>query len=213
VCKYTYTHTVWCLPVFVPVRLCVHSYVCVPVCVLVSATVCLCVCVCVCVCVSMCWCVCASVPDLACFVRLHLVDLKCDDWCDFGLEHVTLAKLFKMCFWLSVLIHMRVCMCFHARVSAHLRTLLTATHNHNISDAHFFLVSNYQCPTPPLPLALSFYHYFWFSSVQSHLFLSPIGARTLKMPVPYSPPSVGVYTRTPSHRPPLFGRRGTDHLP
>jgi len=31
------------------------------------------------------------------------------------------------------------------------------------------------------------------SSVQfnSHLFLSPIGARTIKMPVPYSPPSVG----------------------
>jgi len=38
-----------------------------------------------------------------------------------------------------------------------------------------------------------------FSSVQSHLFLSLIGARTLKMPVPYSPPHVGVYTRTPSH--------------
>jgi len=37
-----------------------------------------------------------------------------------------------------------------------------------------------------------------FSSVQlnSHLFLSPIGARTLKMPVPYSPPNVGAYTRT-----------------
>ena len=28
----------------------------------------------------------------------------------------------------------------------------------------------------------------------SHLFLSPIGARTLKMPVPYPPPSVGAYT-------------------
>jgi len=39
------------------------------------------------------------------------------------------------------------------------------------------------------------------SSVHSHLFLSPIGARTLKMPVPYPPPSVGVYTRTPSHQP------------
>ena len=30
----------------------------------------------------------------------------------------------------------------------------------------------------------------------SHLFSSPIGARTLKMPVPYSPPNVGAYTRT-----------------
>ena len=28
----------------------------------------------------------------------------------------------------------------------------------------------------------------------SHLFLSPIGARTLEMPVPYPPPSVGAYT-------------------
>jgi len=52
-----------------------------------------------------------------------------------------------------------------------------------------------------------------FSSVQSHLFLSPIGARTLKMPVPYLPPNVGVYTRTPSPQPFVFGRRGTDHLP
>ena len=33
----------------------------------------------------------------------------------------------------------------------------------------------------------------------SHLFLSLIGARTLKMPVPYPPPSVGAYTQTPSH--------------
>jgi len=38
-----------------------------------------------------------------------------------------------------------------------------------------------------------------FSSVQSHLFLNSIGARSLQMPVPYSPPNVGVYTRTPSH--------------
>jgi len=58
------------------------------------------------------------------------------------------------------------------------------------------------------PFALKFVHsycvYFalQFSSVQSHLFLSPIGARTLNMPVPYSPPSVGVYTRTPSHNHP-----------
>ena len=53
------------------------------------------------------------------------------------------------------------------------------------------------------------------SSVQfnSHLFLSPIGARTLKMPVPYLPPNVGAYTRTPSHQPLVFGRKGTDHLP
>ena len=29
--------------------------------------------------------------------------------------------------------------------------------------------------------------------------LSPIGARTLQMPVPYLPPNVGVYPRTPSH--------------
>jgi len=38
-----------------------------------------------------------------------------------------------------------------------------------------------------------------FSSVQfnSHFILSPIGARTLKMPVPYLPPSVGAYTQTP----------------
>jgi len=52
-----------------------------------------------------------------------------------------------------------------------------------------------------------------FNSVQFCLFLSPIGARTLKMPVPYSPPNVGAYTRTPSHQPLLFGRKGTDHLP
>ena len=39
------------------------------------------------------------------------------------------------------------------------------------------------------------------SSVQSHLFLSLIGARTLKMPVPYRVASqcVESYTRTPSH--------------
>jgi len=56
---------------------------------------------------------------------------------------------------------------------------------------------------------------FDLSSVQfnSHLFVSPIGARTLKMPVPYSPPSVGAYTRTPSHQPLVFGRKCTDHLP
>ena len=33
--------------------------------------------------------------------------------------------------------------------------------------------------------------------LNSHLFLIPIGARTLKMHVPYSPPNVGAYTRTP----------------
>jgi len=27
------------------------------------------------------------------------------------------------------------------------------------------------------------------------------------------PPSVGAYTRTPSHQPLVFGRKGTDHLP
>jgi len=56
---------------------------------------------------------------------------------------------------------------------------------------------------------------FEFSSVQFNLtyFLSPIGARTLKMPVPYPPPSVGAYTRTPSYQPLEFGRKGTDHLP
>jgi len=32
------------------------------------------------------------------------------------------------------------------------------------------------------------------------------------MPVPYSPPNVGAYTRTPSHQPLVFSRRGTDHL-
>jgi len=36
-------------------------------------------------------------------------------------------------------------------------------------------------------------------SFQSHLCLSPIGAWTLQMPVPYSPPSVESYTQTPSH--------------
>jgi len=45
----------------------------------------------------------------------------------------------------------------------------------------------------------------------SHLFLSPIGARTLQMPVPYPPPNVEAYTRTPSHQPLLFGRKGIDH--
>ena len=35
----------------------------------------------------------------------------------------------------------------------------------------------------------------------------------VKMPVPYSPPNVGAYTRTPSHQPLLFGRKGIDHLP
>ena len=38
-----------------------------------------------------------------------------------------------------------------------------------------------------------------FNSIQSHLILSPIGARTLKMPVPYPPSIVVSYTRTPSH--------------
>jgi len=41
-----------------------------------------------------------------------------------------------------------------------------------------------------------------FSSVQSHLFLSPIGARTLETPVSYSPPNVEGYTWTPSHNNP-----------
>ena len=36
---------------------------------------------------------------------------------------------------------------------------------------------------------------------KSHLFSSPIGARTLGIPVPYSPPSVGAYSRTPSRQP------------
>jgi len=36
-----------------------------------------------------------------------------------------------------------------------------------------------------------------FSSVQFSFISSPIGARTLKMPVPYSPPSVGAYTLWP----------------
>jgi len=36
-------------------------------------------------------------------------------------------------------------------------------------------------------------------SIQSHLFPSPIGARTLKVPVPYSSPNVESYTWTPSH--------------
>jgi len=64
-------------------------------------------------------------------------------------------------------------------------------------------------PVPYSPPSVGAY------SVQfnSHLFLSPIGARTLKMPVPYPPPNVGAYTRTPSHQPLVFGRKGTDHLP
>ena len=52
-----------------------------------------------------------------------------------------------------------------------------------------------------------------FSSAHSHLFLSLIGARTLKMPIPYSPPNVESYTPTPSHQLLLFGHGGTDHLP
>ena len=40
-------------------------------------------------------------------------------------------------------------------------------------------------------------------SVQFLLFLSLIGARTLKMPVPYPPPNVGAYTRLEGH--PLGG--------
>jgi len=40
---------------------------------------------------------------------------------------------------------------------------------------------------------------FRCGSVQSHLCLSPIGAQTLKMPVPYPPPSVEGYTQTPTH--------------
>jgi len=52
------------------------------------------------------------------------------------------------------------------------------------------------------------------SPVQFNLvfFLSLIGAQTLKMPVPHSPPNVEGYTRTLSHQPPLYGRRGTAHL-
>jgi len=49
--------------------------------------------------------------------------------------------------------------------------------------------------------------------VQSHLFLSPIGARTLKMPVPYPPPNVESYTRTPLQQPLVLGSRGEDHVP
>jgi len=45
----------------------------------------------------------------------------------------------------------------------------------------------------------SFFACFSSESVSSHLFLSLIEARTLKMPVPYPPPNVGAYTRTPSH--------------
>ena len=44
--------------------------------------------------------------------------------------------------------------------------------------------------------------------VQSHLFLSLIGARTLKMPIPYPPPNVGAYTRTFHNHPPVFGQEG-----
>jgi len=47
----------------------------------------------------------------------------------------------------------------------------------------------------------------------SHLFLIPIGAWTLEMPVPYPPPSVGACTQTPSHQPLVFDRKDTDHLP
>jgi len=54
-----------------------------------------------------------------------------------------------------------------------------------------------------------------FSSVQfnSHSLFSLIGARTLKMPVPYPPPSVGAYTLTPSHQPLVICHKCTDHLP
>jgi len=63
------------------------------------------------------------------------------------------------------------------------------------------------CPCAP-PNNLSNPLWCWtISSVQSHLFLSPIGAQTLKMPVPYSPPIVGAYTRTPSHDPGAAARQ------
>ena len=51
-----------------------------------------------------------------------------------------------------------------------------------------------------------------FSSILIY-FLSTIGARTLKMPVPYPPPSVRANTWTPSHQPLLFGCEDLDHLP
>jgi len=72
--------------------------------------------------------------------------------------------------------------------------------------------------TPPNDFGIRTPHFAWVCAnfpvqFNSHLFLSPIWARTLKMPIPYPPPSVGAYTRTPSHQPLLFGRKGTDHLP
>ena len=67
--------------------------------------------------------------------------------------------------------------------------------------------------TQSLPHWVNLCLFVSFSSVQNHLLLSPIGARTLKMPVPYSPRNVGAYIRTPSHQPLVFGRRDTDHLP
>ena len=66
----------------------------------------------------------------------------------------------------------------------------------------FLLKTNSEYPKdlkekpPGIPFAKTYQHQF--SSVQSHLLLSPIGARTLKVSVPYLPPSVGSYTRTPS---------------
>ena len=51
------------------------------------------------------------------------------------------------------------------------------------------------------------------TSVQFSFMFKSDWARTLKMPVPYPPPNVGAYTRTPSHQPLVFGRKGIDHLP
>ena len=86
----------------------------------------------------------------------------------------------------------------HTRPSFH---CAIATFHFIFLEKHFFL--NPKCKMSRL------------KSVQFHfhLFLSLIGAWTLKMPVPYPPPSVGAYTRTPSHQPLVFSRKGTDHLP
>jgi len=66
---------------------------------------------------------------------------------------------------------------------------------------HLGCAASRGCPCAP-PNNLSNPSWCWtISSVQSHLFLNPIGAQTLKLPIFYSPPNLWAYTRTPSHNP------------
>jgi len=62
-----------------------------------------------------------------------------------------------------------------------------------ISQHCFSSFSKLDAPSTSFPRKVALTQ---FSSVKSNLFFSTIGARTLKMPVPYPPPNVGSYTRT-----------------